>query len=157
MRKENKTVFIADDGEIFDNEKACVEHENMVKEEAEKWSLWLVVHGPDLNEGRGHYGRTYVKASTKQHGNHYLAQKRVEDWCFRTIGRPVAFVQGVSVIENWEVYPLTPDEFANPREATVGDYRHGYTTVTLVNGEKEAGLVLQEVQSHECERIINSR
>lgn len=53
MKTKNSTIYIAEDGKEFTDEKSCLDYEKKFNEELAKATYWHVVHGPDLTEGRG--------------------------------------------------------------------------------------------------------
>lgn len=138
MKQVTRTVYEADDGTIFDSEADCNKHEAKVAERAKRTTYWRVSHNPDLTEGRGHYGCTFLEVYGPEWGLHEL----VEDYCFRTYGRPVAFVQGCSPMRNWSLSKLTREQFLKDEPlGRVGDYLHRGDRIQLVMGDKEKGLV----------------
>lgn len=136
MKTITKTVFVADDGTEFASEKACREHEERVAREEAETSYWRVICKPDLTEGRGYYRSLYLKVV----GVRYEPEAWVEDWCHRTLGRPLAFVQGVAPMRSWSVSEITKESFSEPGGVQVGDYRYEPEILVLTPGEREIGL-----------------
>lgn len=137
MKKETRAVFIADDGKIFDDEKDCQKYEEAIKKREKKTSYWIVTHNPDLTEGRGYYGITFLEVYGPEHG----AELWVRDFCFRKFGRPIAFVQGVSAIANWSLSKADREKFLQGGSTSVGDYAYKADTLRLICGKREEGLV----------------
>lgn len=104
---ETITKYEAEDGSVHDTEKACLEHEANLK----KVTYWVICHSPDLTEGRGMQRMTFLKVFTPFGSSD--AKMWVEDYCFRTFGRPVAFAQGVSACPNWSLQTSTIDNYAH--------------------------------------------
>ena len=139
MKEVSKTVYESDDGKIFATEAECVVYERKQHERAQRTTYWVINHGPDLNEGRGNYGLTMVECYGP---STYDAFMYMGDWCFRTYGRPLAWVQGVAVTPNWSLALSKVEHFRNKTlKARVGDYDHAAKFVHLVVGPKDAGLV----------------
>lgn len=140
MKRVNRTVYEADDGKVFEDEVSCTTYEAQIREREKRTTYWRVTHKPDLTEGRGHYGCTFLEV----YGPEWAQQDLVEDYCFRTYGRPVAFVMGVSPMRNWYLGKLTRDQFIKEMpEGRVGDYSHKGERVQLVMGEGEKGLIVK--------------
>lgn len=137
MRAEQREVYFADDGTMFDAEKACQEYEAEIAKRAKLTTYWRVTHNPDLTEGRGHYGALYIEC----YGPEYDAEVWVSDWCYRTFGRPLAFVQGCAAIESWYLRKIDRDKFLSPSDQRVGDYSHKHEVKRLVIGGRAEGLV----------------
>ena len=113
--------YIADDGTSFDNEKDCENYEKTV------WNYYLITASPDLTEGRGYYKTHLVKVA----GHKDLALCKVQDWCFKTYGPPLAYVQGVSEIPNWIIHESTALLYKRGTCSYVGDYQYSSTQITL--------------------------
>jgi len=113
--------YIADDGAVFYNEEDCEKYEKIV------WNYYLVTAGPDLTEGRGYYKSHLIKVA----GYKDIALCKVQDWCFKTYGSPLAYVQGVSEIPNWIISETTPLLYQRGTSTSVGDYRYESTQITL--------------------------
>lgn len=90
MKTKTQEIYVADDGKEFTTAVECEKYEAMLKEETKTTSYWRVVYKPDLTEGRGFYGLMYVKIS--KIAPHEDPKVWLMDYCFRTIGRPIAFV-----------------------------------------------------------------
>lgn len=140
MKEVTRKIYEAEDGKVFEDAAACQRYEAEIKEREKRTSYWRVTHKPDLTEGRGYYGCTFLEV----YGPEWAQQELVEDYCYRTHGRPVAFVQGVSPMRNWSVAKLTREQFLkNEPSGRVGDYEHKGDRVQLVMGEREEGLKLK--------------
>lgn len=144
MRIENKPMFLADDGKIFEKQIDCENYEKTLAKEAEKTTYWRVLFKPDLNEGRGYYGLKLIRCYGTDYKNQ--AKDLMEDWCYRTIGRPVAYVQGCSPMRNWCLMEIDREKFSDRTSCcSVGDYSYQAEFVYLKVGEREEGLVLGDI------------
>ena len=140
MKPVTRTVFEAEDGKIFEDAAACETYEAEVKAREKRTTYWRVTHKPDLTEGRGHYGCTFLEV----YGPEWSQQDLVEDFCYRTYGRPVAFVQGVSPMRNWSVFKMTREKFLQEEPTSrVGDFTHMGDRVRLVLAGGEKGLIVE--------------
>lgn len=128
MKTETKEVFITDDGREFTNRAEAEKHEKAEAAASAHRTYWHIAHNPDLTEGRGMYGSTYVKCEGVAP---YNAEMLMQDYCFRTFGSPAAFVQGCALTPNWKLRQIDRDAFLQPRDARVGDYSHKAKTITL--------------------------
>lgn len=137
MKPVNKLVYQADDGTIFQTAGECEKYEADIAERAKRTSYWRVSHNPDLTEGRGMYGALFLEV----YGPEYDASLWVNDWCYRTFGRPVAFVMGCSPINNWDASRIDREKFLRGGQGMVGDSRTPGTWKRLVCGPGETGLV----------------
>jgi hypothetical protein len=122
------TIYTAKDGKEFMDEDSCRQYE---LELSRKFHYFHVVHSPDLCEGRGYYGLTFVAVECDE----YMAVSYVNDWCFKKFGSPVAYAQGVSPMPNWTVHRSTCNDYtATSRHIRVGDYKYPAEHVLLSNG-----------------------
>lgn len=139
MRIEQKLVFIADDGQEFTDENACEAYEAEQKRLADTTSYWSVIHNPDLTEGRGHYAVTKVKCVGPQK---HEVRMFMEDWCYRTMGRPVAFVQGAAPVANWRLTESKKEHHSHDSWGHSPGVRVFLKDLVLAGGE--VGLVEKE-------------
>ena len=140
MREETKSVYIAEDGKIFDNPVDCEKYELELKKEEKTTSYWRVIHGPDLTEGRGYSKMTLVKVCGVEYESY--RQVLITDWCFRTMGRMAAFIQGVAPMANWTVSKIDKEQYNDSNAyIQIGDYRHIANRKILIQGEREIGLI----------------
>ena len=137
MKTETREVYVADDGALFSDADACADHEKRIRDLAAKTSYWAVIHNPDLDEGRGYYGRNYIECF----GPEGEAELLVKDWCYRTYGSPAAFVQGCSLMENWSLARLDKGAWIAAKKARVGDCSYPFTRTRLVIGSKPPHLI----------------
>jgi len=134
MKKELKEIFVAEDGNVFSSEAACVNHEEIINKEKarlEKIKFYQVVHSPDLTEGRGNYGLTYIAIEENEiySKNHLLY---LIDFCSTQYGNAVQFVQGVSATAGWRYNEITYDEYISHKgKAHVGDYSYNPKIIFL--------------------------
>ena len=140
MKTKTQKIYIADDGKEFTTQIECENYEAKLKEEEKTTSYWKIVNLPDLTEGRGHYGLIYVKVRVGQYDSPKLM---LEDFCYRTFGRPVAFIQGCSPIENWYIQQIDKAKWLEGGEIKVGDYLYKSKTITLKMGAREEGLIIE--------------
>lgn len=138
MKVKTKKVYIAEDGTEFNSDSECIAHELKLKEEEKNTSYWKIINQPDLTEGRGWYGLKFVKVKVP---DYVSSRNMLEDYCFRTYGRPVAFVQGCAPVSNWEIFLVDREQFLKGGKISVGDYSYEGTFLDLIMGEKEQGLI----------------
>jgi len=142
MKTVKQTVYKAEDGQIFEKQDECAKYEEVIKKRKQATSYWAVFHNPDLTEGRGYSGLTLVECFFEGYTSVELL---MQDWCYRTFGRPVEFVMGVAPIQNWGLREIDRDKFLDKTaHARIGDYDYPAMRVSLslVTGEKEQGLVI---------------
>lgn len=137
MRTEHKEIYIAEDGTVFQSKSECLKYEADIEKQQKVTTYWRIAYNPDLTEGRGWSGVMYVECV----GPEYDAELWMRDWCHRTIGRPLAFVQGCVAMDNWRLIPVTRQEFMKPKPIGIGDSLFKPETKRLVVGPKEEGLV----------------
>lgn len=139
MRTITQKVYIAEDGKEFTTEIACKAYEAQLEADEKDNTYWRVIHKPDLTEGRGHYGLIFVKVKQCECINTRIM---IEDYCHRTFGRPVAFVQGRSAIENWRILESNKDAYIAGGEIKVGDYTYKGKRLDLTLGIGDSGLTI---------------
>lgn len=139
MRTITQKVYIAEDGKEFTSKEQCLIHEEKIKIEEKYTTYWKIIHKPDLTEGRGHYGLIFVKVKQCECINTRIM---IEDYCHRTFGRPVAFVQGRSAIENWRILESNKDAYIAGGEIKVGDYTYKGKRLDLTLGVGDSGLTI---------------
>lgn len=146
MKEIVKTVYQADDGTLFETERECEQYEVKLKEREKLTTYWCVVTSPDLTEGRGWYKRILVElyGVRKEYAQLYM-----QDWCHRTQGRPISFVQGVAPMSRWMLSLVDRDVYRRARPIAVGDYSYDAEQIRLVVGPGDEGLV---EESHSAER-----
>ncbi|MGT2429289.1 hypothetical protein ACU4HD_12180 [Cupriavidus basilensis] len=137
MEAINKTIYRADDGQIFETEKACVEHEAKITARAKLTTYWRVSHSPDLTEGRGFQALTLVECYGPEAWN---AEMFMQDWCFRKLGRPVDFVQGVAPMPAWRVSAIDAAQFRTGAQSSIGSTRIDGNRLRLVLTGRPAAL-----------------
>ena len=96
----------------------------------------MISSEPDLTKGRGWYRFSYLKVYT----NVGCDQALVEDWCYRTFGRKIAFVQGCSPVENWRISKIDEKTYRNASEAPKQFYEVGFFDLAFTS-DKEIGLI----------------
>ena len=110
-----KPVYVAEDGKEFFTEAECKNYEA----EQANTQYWIVTFNPDLTEGRGYYGQALF--SFMYHG--YIAEDHMLDFCYKTYGKKVDFVQGASETQNWMIKKIDRLAFNAEHTAYVGDSR----------------------------------
>lgn len=128
MKTITVTQFQASDNSAHATEKECTAHELILK----RTSYWIIRSDPDLTEGRGCTKYQYATLVSGYVGD---AAMLMEDFCYRTIGRRIAFVQGCSVCENWSLTPLTRDTFVRLAQCE--------QVINLVSGLDELGAIIK--------------
>lgn len=147
MKTKNSTIYIAEDGKEFTDLISCLNYEKKVSEELIKTTYWHVIHGPDLTEGRGYYGLTYIKVVKSSYPE---TKDFVEDFCYRTYGRKIAFVQGCSPMVNWVLSESNREKFLKKDSSiSVGDYRYPAKHLKLVYGDREDGLIISKEKEND--------
>lgn len=53
MKRESRTVFIAEDGKEFDNEEQCLQHEYELEQEEKRKTYWIVYNVKDGQQYSG--------------------------------------------------------------------------------------------------------
>ena len=139
MREEISKVYYADDGKMFQDRGACEKYEADIRERANRTTYWVVNYNPDLTEGRGYYSMVYLEAYVPVD---YPAQDIwLEDWCIKTLGRKLAFVQGVSPMPAWILHKIDREKFLKKQDSSIGSTRISAKVVKLIVGDKESGLL----------------
>lgn len=140
MKIESKPVYIADDGKEFFSEAECKQYEA----EQAKTTYWRITHGPDLTEGRGHYGLTFV---TFPYQGYVGAEDYMLDFCFKRFGPKVEFVQGASEIRNWSFERVQRADFErNDSETYIGSTRSAAKKFKLRFGTDHRLEVAEEIK-----------
>lgn len=142
MRKHVKTVYVSNDGNNFESEKECLAYEKQQEEKENNTSYWRVMYKPDLTEGRGYYGLAHLSVEYSGYVNHEIL---VKDYCFRTLGRILSFVQGVAEMEGWIIKRITKEKFLKDDYTSVGDYKYKAERIYLAMGNRDEGLIIKEV------------
>lgn len=140
MKTKTQKIYIADDGKEFTSEIDCKKYEEQMRKEEKTTSYWQIVNQPDLTERRGHYGLIIAKVQVGEYDDPEIL---LEDYCFRTFGRPIAFAQGCSPIFNWRILKVDIKKWNEPGKIRVGDYSYDGQKIWLVMGERESGLVVK--------------
>jgi hypothetical protein len=140
MKVKETKVYIADDGKVFTDEVDCTLYEKKLEEERANTTYWRVMHTPDLTEGRGYYGLTFLKVKKSKYFN---TETLVRDFCYRLLGRPIAFIMGCSLMENWILAESTETDF-NKKDSRifVGDNSYPAKYMELKLGDREEGLII---------------
>jgi len=135
---KTQTIYISDDGKEFTTEKECLAYEKATLSRLKNISYFTVRHGPDLTEGRGLYGLTFIAVETTDH----LAYEYATNYCISKYGSCIAYVQGVVPTINWVLATCSEDVWKARKEryAKVGDYSYKSNEVFLSYGEKIDGF-----------------
>lgn len=130
MTPVQQTVYRSDDGIDFTNVEACLAHEKRMVDT----KLFCVTHSPDLTEGRGYYGTTYILAE-------HASLEEIEDFCYRHFGRKVVYAMGVqsAKMNNWNVTEV--DKKTPKHGSRVGDYENAFDMMTLIWSDSVQGFV----------------
>lgn len=91
MRREELTVYIANDGKRFFSEAEAIKHEEVMSQT----KAYMVFHSPDLSTGDFIKGGFAIVQSS---GDNELW---LEDWLYKKFGSRVAFIKGRKPTENW--------------------------------------------------------
>lgn len=135
MKQETRSVYVAEDGKVFDSETECSAHEEVLTKEKlrlKKIKFYSISHSPDLTEGRGLFGCTYLAIEDDYYHNHYML-----DYCKKNFGDSVQFVQGACPIPGWEFREITLEQFSKWQE---NEYNHLYGS-----RPKKVGVFLSDV------------
>lgn len=132
MIEKQSTIYIAKDGKEFTDKAACEKHEKKLDSQ----QLWSVTHNPDLSEGRGYYGRTYLHTES-------ASLDEVDDFCFKKFGSKCVYVQGARncKMSGWSVTLITNKENHKMTGATLGFSTGGYKELRLVWDYQHQGLI----------------
>lgn len=139
MREETKTVYYADDGKVFESKTACEVYEADLLKRAQQTSYWVVYYNSDLTEGRGYCSLVYIEAYIP--APYPFPQEWVEDWCYRTFGRKLAFVQGVSPMSAWTLSRIDRTTYLRCPDSSLGSTIVKAQSVKLIVGSGESGLL----------------
>lgn len=120
--------WTAEDGREFDNEIDCVNHEATLQGSR---TYWRIRYCPDLTETGCCQRHILVTFYTRFS---YEAQMLIDDYCQRTYGRSLAYVQGASMCHNWQLDSIDKDLFT--RHAASGS-----PVKYLTIGPRDAGLI----------------
>ena len=134
--KKQITIFTAKDGKEFLTEEECVKYEKEVLDLLSKIKYFSCVHSPDLTEGRGYFGCTKFAVYDPT----YCFRNRVLEYCIKTFGNPLEYVQGHSAIENY-TFPqeITKEQYQNDAGTSVGSYNYKSKKV-LISPRKIEGF-----------------
>ena len=105
LTETQTTVYRTLDGREFTDRTKAEAHLKAIKLRAERTSYWIVHHSPDLTEGRGMQAATILQVYIHQ-GSYIPAYEWVLDYCVRTWGRKISYVQGVAPTPNWVMTQL---------------------------------------------------
>lgn len=133
MKTETREVFVSEDGKVFDDDKACQDHEREIiaqRKRLDNLQVYLVTSAFDGTEGRGYYRRTYIVTDVS-----YAA---VLQYCFDQFGQPLQPWYGDGHYEEWHIRKcdITAEEAitkAQERHFGVGDYPAKVNLVFLSN------------------------
>lgn len=145
MKEETRTVFVAEDGKPFDTAAECKTHEDYLtsqKQRLEKIRFFRVVHSPDLTEGRGWYGLTYIAMEATESYSKDDIEIWLRDFCFTQFGHAMQLVQGCSPMPGWRYWEVSKEEFLqwSTKKISVGDYSYKAKAVFLSNCGDYPGL-----------------
>lgn len=132
IRKEMREMFIAKDGKAFDT---CIDAEKhnddleIIKSRLKCIKFYKIKHDPDLTEGRGHYGLTFVALEVDD----WRWEEWLCDFCFTQYGNAIQFVQGSAPVIGWSFEEITKEKFdqAEFEKTWVGDYSYASKVLFL--------------------------
>lgn len=136
MRKNKITseIFKSEDGKVFQSEIELKKYKNKLKEEEKKVTYWQLTHDPDLKNGQGYACLKLAKCYAET-----AVEEYIRDFCYRTYGRPLAFIQNGTIMKNWTIKQITKEVFDNP-DKFYTFYKDLITKIELTVGEKDEGL-----------------
>lgn len=134
MKKITKQidVYVSSDGVEHLTEDACKQYEKEHVDRYKNFSYFGVTHSPDLTEGRGYHGRTYVVLESDKS---YCDESLVREYCYCTFGPHIAFVQGCSPTPNWLIDKLLSLPDVPSCYAQVGDTKTPAKMIFLSKGK----------------------
>lgn len=145
MRTETRQMYITEDGQYFEDRDRAEQHEAKVNERKCATSYYQVFYNPDLTEGRGNYSVAKVKVYS---GEAWMDRDTLlQDFLVRELGRPVRFVMGCKSqpTKAWHVSKMEYNEWRQAELVTmVGDMRYNGINVTLILGDDETGLIIED-------------
>jgi len=121
MLKETMTMYRSDDGKLYETEELAKTADDVFEKLSKYTTFWVINHSPDLTEGRGYYGRTYVKVFNDSYID---TIDWMTDYCFNIYGKKITYVMGVSPIGNWNISQVEQEHWNNATDARVGDYKY---------------------------------
>src|ERR1700758_4959570 len=98
MQVETRVQYIAVDGQAFNREADCLAWEEELRKRAANYTYWQIYCGFDCTEGRGFGSGLLVELPFKDMAHEYML-----DYCFKSYGSPVCYVQGVSAAPSWRL------------------------------------------------------
>ena len=132
IRTEMRKVYIAEDDKSFDTIEACQKYNeslNLTNKRLSNIRCYMVSHSPDLTEGRGWYGVTYIAIECAYDHEYWL-----RDYCYNNFGNAVQMVQGRAPIIGWDYKSITIEDYEYAKgKAKVGDYDYQAKKVFLSN------------------------
>lgn len=132
MIEKTTTVYVAKDGTEFTDKAKAKAHEKKL----DSMQMWSVTHGFDCTEGRGYYSKTYLHTVG-------ASKDEVEDYCYRTFGRKVVYVQGVERHKQagWILRLIEDKESHVKKGSTFGLTEGSYKERKLVWNRSAMGLI----------------
>lgn len=117
-------LYVADDGKEFLSKDEAIAYENEVLSRKKNICCFRISHNPDLTEGRGYAGLTYLFVEC----NDPYHELMVLNWCITNFGSPLAFVQGVSRMPKWVIDELKNNscwpDIKNLGFGSIGDVKY---------------------------------
>lgn len=128
IEKRETTVYIADDGKEFLDEKKCKQYEEEVLEEKKNIKYFETVANPDLCEGRGYNTAVFFAVCDKS----FCHLERCLQWLINNKGKTIDYVQGCASMPNWKIpREITEQEFQNAEPGTIGDNKRGVQQIFI--------------------------
>lgn len=132
MIEKQSTIYIAKDGKEFTDKTACEKYEKKL----DSHQLWSVTHSPDLTEGRGYYGKTYLHTES-------ASLDEIEDFCFKKFGKKCVYVQGSRncKMSGWHARLIDDKDKHEKVGSSHGLSTGGYKEIKLVWDRQSQGLI----------------
>ena len=122
-------AYQALDGTVFLDKEKCEHYDRDIRET----KLYKLFHNPDLTEGRGYYGLTYVTVKGRP------PTCMLEDWVYENVGARTDFIMGVQPTDAWYLVQVSdPLEHTKSSEGVRGGT---YSELTLKWNRGSKGLV----------------
>jgi hypothetical protein len=134
MKVVHEPQYVADDGKSFSTEAECLAYEEAERKRLANITYWKIYSGFDCTEGRGFGSGTLVQLSFKDMAKEYML-----DYCFKRLGSPVCYVQGVSPARNWTLTEITKEEFDAGMDVYIGSSKRAAGKIKLSISQKNNG------------------
>jgi len=112
MTKETVTMYRSDNGNLYQTEQLALSADKDYEKMAKYTTFWLVEHSPDLIQGGGYGGRTFIKAFCDDYAIDTLSW--MNDYCFKNFGDKIQYIQNAYPIVGWSFVQITQKDWENP-------------------------------------------